>query len=250
MQQFKSVTIILPVINETYSLTQTVEAIQKTCRPTDIEEFLIVVCDKTTSESIAVCNEVVSRLGQKSRLYYQKLPFIGGAMMEAFDLATGSHTIMMSTDLETDPNLVQNFIRLSKENPNCIITASRWVDGGSFVGYSKVKLVANYIFQKLLSFIYGSYLTDLTYAYRLFPTILIKAIKWNELKHPFFLETIIKPLRLGVKVIEIPTIWNVRTEGVSQNPFFANFSYFKIAWKVRFSKKETILRDGIKDYYV
>jgi len=245
---FKGVTIILPVINETYSLIQTVETIEKTCEPSDIEEFLIVVCEKTTSQSLAVCNDVVSRLGQKARLYFQKLPFIGGAMREAFNLANGSHTVMMSTDLETDPAIVQNFIILAKKNPHCIITASRWIDGGGFVGYSKVKLVSNYAFQKLFSFIYGCYLTDLTYAYRLFPTSLIKAIKWEELRHPFFLETIIKPLRLGIKVIEIPTVWSMRTEGVSQNPFFANFSYFKIAWKVRFLKKENILNYGNTDY--
>ena len=241
-QIFKNVTIILPVINETFSLKKTVEIIEKTCNSDDIKEFLIVVCNKTTLESIDVCNQLTAKLGIKSTLYYQNLPFIGGAMREAFDLAKGSHTIMMSTDLETDPNVVQNFIQLAKENPNFIITASRWTDGGGFVGYNRVKLKANYIFQTLFALIYQTPLTDLTYAYRLFPTMLLKSINWNELKHPFFLETIIKPLRLGIKVIEIPTIWSARTEGTSQNPFFANFSYFKIACKVRFMKKENILK--------
>ena len=61
-------------------------------------------------------------------------------MREAFDLARGSHAVMMSSDLETDPALVQNFIRLSKQKPRAIITASRWMRGGGFEGYNPLKL--------------------------------------------------------------------------------------------------------------
>ncbi len=141
-------------------------------------------------------------------------------MREAFELSNGSHTIMMSTDLETDPNVVSKFICLAKKNPASIITASRWLKGGNFEGYNLIKLLANYLFQKIFALFYCSNLTDLTYAYRIFPTPLIHAIKWEELKHPFFLETIIKPIKLGVKVIEIPTVWRCRTEGESQNSVF------------------------------
>ena len=47
-------------------------------------------------------------------------------------------------------------------------------------------------------------------------------------------------LRLGVKFIEIPGHWTARTEGESQNSFFANFKYFRTAWHNRFLKKEQI----------
>jgi hypothetical protein len=64
------------------------------------------------------------------------------------------------------------------------------------------------------------------------------------LKHPFFLETVIKPLKLGVKVHEIPTLWKARTEGESQNPFLNNFLYFGIAFRVWLSSRGKILRPG------
>ena len=238
---FKNVTIILPVINETFSLNKTVAIIKKTCDPKDIKEFLIVICNKTTPKSINVCNNIVSKLGKKYKIYNQKLPFIGGAMKEAFYLAQGSHTIMMSSDLETDPNIVQNFICMSKKNPANIITASRWINGKkAFIGYNKIKLISNYIFQKIFSILYKTNLTDLTYGYRLFPTKLIQNIKWKEQKHPFFLETIVKPLKLGVKVLEIPTVWHKRLEGESQNQFFYNFLYLKIAILTIFLNKKNI----------
>lgn len=241
---FRNVTVILPVINETYSLEQTVETIEASCLKADICEYLIVVCQRTTPESLHVCDALALRLGGKCRIHFQKLPYIGGAMRDAFDLASGSHTIMMSTDLETDPAIVKEFIRLSKERPGAIITASRWIKGGGFEGYNPLKLVANYLFQKIFSLLFRTRLTDLTYAYRIFPTPLLKAIAWEELKHPFFLETVIKPLKLGIKVYEIPTLWKARTEGESQNPFLNNFLYFRIAFRVWLSSRRKILRTG------
>ena len=148
----------------------------------------------------------------------------------------------MSSDLETDPNIIQKFICLSKKYPDRIVTASRWKKGGGFNNYNKVKLVCNLIFEKAIALFYFSNLSDLTYAYRIFPTKLMKGIIWEELKHPFFLETALKPMRLGVKFVEVPAHWNARTEGVSQNSFFANFNYFRTAWHNRFIKRSKILR--------
>ena len=76
----------------------------------------------------------------------------------------------------------------------------------------------------------------------------MQKIRWEELRHPFFLETALKPLRLGVKFIEIPGHWTARTEGESQNSFFANFKYFRTAWHNRFLKKEQILLNNGKSH--
>jgi hypothetical protein len=130
---------------------------------------------------------------------------------------------------------------MAKQYPEGIATASRWIEGGRFEGYSPVKLAANYLFQKMFSLLYGTRLSDLTYAYRIFPRSLVRSIRWEELKHPFFLETALKPLRLGVSIREIPAQWKARTEGESVNPFMANFTYFRIALITRFCKKDRLL---------
>ena len=167
---------------------------------------------------------------------------MGGAIREGFEIAKGSHVVLMSSDLETDPNIIQEFIANAKKHPSRIITASRWRKGGGFEKYNKVKLICNLIFERTIGLFYFVNLTDITYAFRIFPTELMRSIEWTELKHPFFLETALKPIRLGVKFIEIPAHWAARTEGVSQNSFFANFKYFKTAWDNRFLKREQILK--------
>jgi hypothetical protein len=244
MEPFSSASIILPVIDETYSLEQTVQVIEQSCAPGEIKEFIIVYCKRTTEQSLAVCRRLASALGEKCRLHEQVLPFIGGAMREAFDLARGSHVVMMSSDLETDPAVVKVFIEQARRKPEAVITASRWIQGGRFEGYNRPKLIFNWLFQKAFALVYGCRLTDLTYAYRIFPTALVQSIAWEELKHPFFLETAIKPLRLGVPFLEVPAVWKARTEGASQNPFWYNFVYFRIALKVRFYSRHRVLRPG------
>lgn len=243
-EEFKNVTICLPAMDETYSLKETVDTIANTCDHKDIAEFIILMCDRTTPESRAVAEQLVKDYEGviPTYIHNQKLPFVGGAIREGFDLAKGSHVVLMSSDLETDPNVIKDFVKYAKENPNKIITASRWRKGGGFKNYNKVKLVCNLIFERTIGLFYFVSLTDITYAFRIFPTALMQSINWTELKHPFFLETAVKPIRLGVKFIEIPAHWSARTEGVSQNSFMANFNYFKTAWSNRFISKKKILK--------
>lgn len=238
----KKISIILPVINETFSLIKTINIILNLSKK-DILEIIIVVDKKTSSKSIAIINRLILQKGNLIIMHHQKKPFIGGALQEGFNLVRGSHVIMMASDLETDPNLVPLLIKKSKIYPNNIITVTRWKSGGGFKNYPKIKLFANWIFQKIFSLLYCTNLSDMTYAFRIYPTNVVKKIYWQELKHPFLFETIIKPLRIGVKVIEIPGIWRARVEGVSQNTFLKNFEYFKIGIKVRFILKSKILKN-------
>jgi glycosyltransferase involved in cell wall biosynthesis len=246
-RSFESATIVLPVVNETYSLVETVESILKTSKP-DVRELLVVVCEKTTPESLTTIEGLRARFGDLVVVHRQKLKFLGGAMREAFDLARGSHTVMMASDLETDPVLVPRLIAEARAHPDAIVTVTRWHSQGGFENYSRVKLVANWLFQKLFSLLYWTTLTDMTYAYRVFPTKLLQAIEWEELRHPLLFETVVKPLRLGAEVIEIPGMWRARTEGESQNTFARNFEYFRIGLRVRFAAAHRLLRNHTVKY--
>ena len=78
----------------------------------------------------------------------------------------------------------------------------------------------------------------------------MRAIRWEELKHPFFLETALKPLRLGVCIREFPAKWKPRTEGEFSSPFMANFSYFRIAITTRFCRQDRLLVEGQSSFQV
>lgn len=235
------VTVILPVVTETDSLDETVRILRKTSDD-DITEVIVVVCDRTTPESLSRCEALSGEFGDRLRIHHQQLPFLGGAMREAFALATASHVIMMATDLETDPALVPDFIEAARARPEAIVTASRWADGGRFEdGYGRLRVGLNWTFQKLTSLLYRSHLTDATFGYRLFPTEIVQGIAWEGLRHEFLLETVLKPLRLGVPVIEVPTIWTARREGESQNSVSTQARYIRTLLATRFKPAGSML---------
>ena len=237
-----SVSIILPVINETVSLRKTVETVLRDVKHELIREFIIVVCKRTTPEAMAVAAELEKELGELVVVLQQKLPFLGGALRDAFDVARGSHVIIMGSDMETNPEDVHVLIEAEQKTPSGVVTTSRWIRGGKFHGYSPIKLLCNWIFQRFFSLLYWTRLTDMTYGFRILPTSLVQTINWEEVRHPFLLESAVKPLRLGVPVSEIPTVWTPRIEGESQNPFFRNFEYFRIGFKARFANKNSFWR--------
>ena len=59
--------------------------------------------------------------------HHQHLPFLGGAIREAFDVARGSHVIVMASDLETDPNDVGKLIAAAEKNASGVVATSRWL---------------------------------------------------------------------------------------------------------------------------
>ena len=226
---YENVTILLPAMDETYSLKETVETILHTCRRADLCEIIYLLCDKTTEESRKTAESLISLYGRYIPMYIheQELPGVGGAIREGIMLAKGSHVVMMSSDLETDPNVIKRFIAEAKKAPDHIITATRWKRGGGFEHYNKVKLVCNLIFEKsIAALFYGVGLSDLTYAYRIFPSELMQSIKWEELKHPFFLETALKPLRLRVKFIEVTREMGCADRGSESKRLFCQFQVF------------------------
>ena len=232
-QAFAAATVLLPVMNETHSLTETLKIIEETSAK-HVVEYIILTSPRTEPESLRTINELLATYGERLVTHCQTLPYLGGAIREGFALARGSHVVMMASDLETDPNDVSRLIAMAALHPEAIITATRWNNGGSFIGYSPTKLLLNRIFQRFFSTLYRTSLTDLTYGYRLFPTSLVQAITWSELRHSFLLESILKPLKLAVQIHELPSAWKARSEGTSSNTFAQNFAYFRVGFSTLF----------------
>ena len=74
-------------------------------------------------------------------------------------------------------------------------------------------------FEQIIRVLYGTELSGLTLACRIFKTSWAKSIRWEELKHPFLFETILKAMRPGAAVAEVLTVWRARKEGVTDNGF-------------------------------
>jgi len=237
-----AVTVLLPVIDETTSLRETVRVlIEENLRW--LERILIIVCDRTTPAALAAAEELRHRYQDCIEIRAQKRPFLGGARRVRIKWAEGTHVLLMASDLETDPHAVGELFRVARDGYD-VVTATRWRGTGGFEGYNPLKLLLNWVFQRMFASLYGVSLSDLTYGFRVFRRDMVQLIEWEELRHPFLLESILKPLRLGARVAEVPTVWKCRVEGKTHNSFWRNFLYFRIALRVLLQSPETFLRKG------
>ena len=227
-----AVTFVLPVLNETDSLRTTVETIVRLAAD-DVCEMLIVTADRTTPESRRTAESLREEFPGLIRIHQQQLPRLGGAMREAFDLAAGSHVMLMASDLETDPELIPRFLDKMREGCWDVVSGSRWLAGGGFEGYGRIRMSLNWLFQRSFRLLYGVRLTDLTFAYRLYRRDVLEGIRWEELGHPFLLECLLKPLRFGARVVEVPCRWRCRDEGESAGSFRQMLQYVPLAIRVR-----------------
>lgn len=196
----QTVSVLVPVMNETDALRQTVHILVGENRPY-LCEIIILLSKKSTQESVTVAHALQEEYSDLVRLHVQAKPFIGGAFTEGFALARGTYTLMMASDLETDPHTVKEMIATMTKGSCDIVTTTRWKNGKRFEGYNGIKLVFNYFFQQWLRVLYWTTLTDMTFAFRLYKTPVLTSIVWNESRHPFLLETLVKPLRFGVPCV-------------------------------------------------
>ena len=229
----RSISFLVPVLNEVESLTATVDQVFEHCDGA-IGEILIIVGSKTTPESLAAAHKLEQRHEAIVRVIEQRKPFLGGALQSGMEAAAHEFVMMMSSDLETNPSELPRFIERQLQTNADIVVASRWKDGGGFASdYGTLKKLLNRVFQWSLRRIYGVPLTDFTYGFRLYRSRILHDCLWTELKHPFLLESLLVPLSQGAVVEEVPSRWAARSEGESSNSMMTMFSYWKTALRIR-----------------
>jgi hypothetical protein len=228
---FNKVTLLVPTVDEVSSLEKTCEISLNKVKPEDLDRILILVGKPTTPATRAKAAELAAKYPCIS-VIEQSIPYLGGALQAGIAATKSSHLVIMSSDLETDPSDLDQLVAAGKQHPDYIIATSRWIENKSIQGYNPIKLVCNWLFQRIMAGMFKTKLTDWTFGYRLMPTSCVSNINWQEQRHAFNLECLLVPLSRGVQAIEIPTHWVPRQEGKSQNSFFLNFIYFRTAFKI------------------
>lgn len=223
-----SVSIILPILNEINSLKKTIKILDKIKVK---KEYLIIFSKKLTN--IKVKKEIIKLKTKYKNMFFkpQQRPFVGGAIDLGIKLAKKNYIVIMASDLETDPHELKNMIKVSKENPQYIISADRWISRKGFSDYGTIKFLANFFFQKIIRIFFKYEILDFTFAYRLYPKKALKGYKIKELRHGFALEILLSPIRKGFKVITLPAKWKKRVEGSSSITIKSYFSYLKVLFR-------------------
>jgi dolichol-phosphate mannosyltransferase len=227
------ISVVMPVYSETETVRQIAEWLIRELGPR-LHEIILVQSPRSSEASRSVCRHLVEDNPQV-RLHVQRdNPGLGRALREGFALATGNLVLMMDSDGEMENETVPRMLAEMARGSHALVVASRWLPGGGFTGYSRLKYHLNWCFQQLFRCLFWTRLHDLTYGFKLIRAELVRGIDWQGTLHEIACETTLKPVRLGLSASEVPSKWTARTQGVSKNTFLRNFRYVKTACSILF----------------
>jgi glycosyltransferase involved in cell wall biosynthesis len=234
--------ILLPVYSETGSLLNCMKLIEQSLKPESIKEIILIVSPASDQTCLSICQNLAKESTRIRLVMQEQNPGLGWALRQGIDEARGTHVALMNSDGETDPTILPALVDLIESQECDIAVASRWLDGGGFVGYGRLKLMANYFFQQLMRVMFVRSLTEFTFVYRVASLSLYKRIRWASTGHEFALESILAPIRIGAIIRETPVRWVRRQEGKSKNRWYRQFAYLMTAVRIFSTPRSRLLK--------
>lgn len=231
--------VVMPVFSETDTVRDLCHWLRRELGER-LLEIIIVVSPRSSDASQAVCRTLAEQ-DARIRVYVQQEdPGVGRAFREGYVRAQGNPILSMDSDGEMAVATIPLMLA-EMERGNCgLVVGSRWMKGGGFVGYSRFKYWLNWGFQQIFRIMYWTKLHDLTYGFKLHRAEVLHGIGLEAIGQEIGCESTLKPIRVGVPVAEVPTVWTARSQGRSTNNFWRNFRYLGMALKILFRGVVTV----------
>lgn len=224
------ISVVLPVYAETDSIPPIVEGLTQMLGAR-LHEIIVIVSPRSGVETLRVCDTLRQQFPVVHVHVQQVNPGLGNAVRQGYALARGNLVLNMDSDGEMELATVSRMVRAMEESGADLVLASRWLDGGGFQGYQRMKKILNFGFQMAFRILYRTPMHDLTYGFKLLRGEIARGIAWEGTLHEIACETTLKPIRAGARTVEVPSRWTARTQGVSKNPMRRNLRYVRVALK-------------------
>lgn len=234
-----SVTAVILATDESSSLIETVNYMFNECTET-VDKALLVLSRNASPMCVDACNCLSEKYGNRVEITVQTEDGLGNAALHSLKYVKTSHMTFFPADMAIELKSLDKMIEIAKDNPDVIVKTSRWLEKGSFIEYSKVRMVLNRVAQTFLRILFLTDLTDLTNPVQLIPSDYEKKIKWKEKGFCTLIEHTIVPVRFRYKFVEVPVKCFPRTEGKSKNSWLQTMLYLKTAIRIRFTPKSKL----------
>ena len=194
--------VIIPVFNEQSTIGEIIDLVNEV----EVDKEVILVDDGSTDGTIEAIRK---KEHEVTKVYHSPVNFgKGAAIRVGLTYVTGDVIVIQDADAELDPQ--EYHLLLSKiEQGAEVVYGSRFLKPNPKI--SALTRLANRFLTLLTNLLYGSKLTDMETAYKMFRMEVARQLKLRCIGFEFEPEITAQFLKLGCRIEEVPISYNPRT---------------------------------------
>lgn len=203
------VSVIIPARNEESSLPPVLRSVLRVREATN-ERWEIIVVDDNSRDRTAEVARILDVSVIANRLPRGK----GSALRTGFEASRGSYLVMMDADGSHRADDIPVLLEAARRE-RAMVIGSR-IYGGS-QEYTRVRAFGNVILTWWFGFLHGRYLSDALNGFKVFPREIFDNFKYSATGFEIEIELLVKALKLGRPIVEVPSNELARSGGKSKS---------------------------------
>jgi dolichol-phosphate mannosyltransferase len=250
-----SLSIIIPTYNESENILKLIQEIKGNL-PSNIITEIIVVDDNSPDGTGKIVENYVNNhinidvpLQQQFHskddnqtclvkvIHRRNKTGLIPAILEGVESSKGENILIMDADFSHPPETIPHLVEELRQDPNCIVIASRYISSGSIVGWPYKRRVISRGAAKIARHgLKVRNVTDPMSGFFAFPRHVIENIKFDTKGFKILLEILVKSRDIRVK--EVPYTFHDRKSGQSKMNFNVILDYAGSVWQLyRYGQK-------------
>jgi len=226
--------IVVPTFNESQNIVRMLDSIAEILSPYDGAE-IIVVDDNSPDGTAERAKSYAKSISAKRKIRVEIIERNGklglsSAIIKGVQFATGDFLVIMDGDFSHPPQAIPTIIQALQDSNYDIVIASRYVKGGSIIGWPFKRRLMSKGATKIARYGLGIDVKDPVSGFFAFRRDIIKGIKFDAIGYKMLLEILVKTK--GARVKEIPYTFTNRSIGTSKLDAGVMFDYLRAVWRL------------------
>jgi dolichol-phosphate mannosyltransferase len=243
--------IVIPTYNESKNIIKLIDAIIHHI-PSDISSEIIIVDDNSPDGTGMLIEGYIKKIRNKTynkptktssykNIYNKKCSVkvvhrtirnhLIPAILDGVRHSNGQNILIMNADFSHPPEIIPRIINELNQDPNCIVVASRYIKGGSIVGWPFKRLMLNIGAVRIARHsLKLRNIKDPISGFFALPSHTLKGIEFDTQGFKMLLEILVKCKNLRVR--EIPYIFTDREFRKSKLDSKVILDYSKAIWQL------------------
>ena len=228
--------VIMPTYNERENLPLMMSMLNKSFEEAGVDYEVIVVEDNSPDGTLQIAEELQTVYGRNHLIVHSRpgKMGLGSAYRDGLKKCSGEYVFVMDADMSHHPKNIPDFIKRQKETNVDIVTGTRYALGGGIAGWDLTRILISRGANLLADVLLTPGVSDLTGSFRLYKKTvledLMQSVKGKT--YVFQMEVIVRALRKGYTITEVPIIFVDRLYGESKLGANEIVSYLSGLWNL------------------